>query len=89
LNGQIPIQLLTSEIIRNPNQYLADYGTRFINPKYSAWSPQQIKELSAEGIAFTVWTVNDELTMKALINSNVNGIITDFPQILIPLLEGK
>ena len=89
LNGQIPIQLLTSEIIRNPNQYLADYGTRFINPKYSAWSPQQIKELSAEGIAFTVWTVNDELTMKALINSNVNGIITDFPQLLIPLLEGN
>lgn len=86
INSQIPVQVLTSEIILNLEQYLAGYGTRYINPKSSVWSYQQIKELSAAGIAFNVWTVNDELVMKALINANVNGIITDFPQLLIPLL---
>ena len=87
LNGQIPVQVLTSEIILDPEQYLAGYGTRYINPKSSVWSYQQIKELSAAGIAFNVWTVNDESVMKSLINANVNGIITDFPQLLIPLFE--
>ena len=89
LNGQIPVQVLTSEIIQDLEQYLTNYGTRYINPKSSVWSYQQIKELSAKGIAFNVWTVNDELVMKALINSDVNGIITDFPQLLIPLLAGN
>lgn len=86
INSQIPVQVLTSEIILNLEQYLAGYGTRYINPKFSVWSYQQIKELSAAGIAFNIWTVNDESVMKALINANVNGIITDFPQLLIPLL---
>jgi len=34
-----------------------------------------------------VWTVNEAEEMKALADANVNGIITDFPQVLRALLQ--
>jgi len=46
-------------------------------------------ELQAPGVAFNIWTVDDELTMKALIRTGVHGIITNYPQILVGLLKDK
>jgi len=86
LNSNIPIQILTEDVIRNLDDYLAEFDTRFVNPKGSVWSDKQLKEMSDSGIKFNVWTVNDESLMRALIEAHVNGIITDFPQVLIPLL---
>jgi glycerophosphoryl diester phosphodiesterase len=34
-----------------------------------------------------VWTINEVLDMKRLINMGVDGIITDYPDRLIPLLK--
>ncbi|HWR66655.1 MAG TPA: glycerophosphodiester phosphodiesterase family protein [Bellilinea sp.] len=89
LNPQLPIQLLTTKAISNPDDYLAKYDTRSFNPKLSAWSYEEIKELSDRGILFNVWTVNDVQAMKALIDANVQGIITDFPQVLLQVLAEK
>ncbi|MRR29167.1 hypothetical protein EG834_02265, partial [bacterium] len=87
LNANIPIQLLTTKAIPNPDAYLAKYDTHFFNPKLAAWSYEEIKTMSDRGILFNVWTVNDQEAMKALTQANVQGIITDFPQVLIPLLK--
>lgn len=86
LNPQLPIQLLTTKAIPNPDGYLAKYDTRSFNPKASAWSYEEIKAMSDRGILFNVWTVNDEEAMKAFAQANVQGIITDFPQVLLRLL---
>jgi len=85
LNSQLPIQLLTTKAISNPDNYLEKYDTRSFNPKYSAWSYEEIKVMSDRGILFNVWTVNDEEAMKAFTQANVQGIITDFPQLLLRL----
>jgi glycerophosphoryl diester phosphodiesterase len=87
LNDNIPTQAITKKIIKNLNTYLNTLGTNTVNPKYNVWSYKRIAELEQEGIDFNVWTVNDELVMKALINSGVTGIITDFPQNLYGLLN--
>ena len=89
INPNIPTQAITKKIIRNLKSYLNDIGTDTVNPKYTAWSYKRIAELEQDGINFNVWTVNDELVMKALINSGVSGIITDFPQNLFALLHEK
>lgn len=87
LNSQIPIQILTNTVIPNLDQYLSLYGTKYVNSKGTVWTPAELKEMSDKGILFNVWTVNEEADMNALIDANVNGIITDFPQRLKLLLQ--
>lgn len=89
LNPQLTIQLLTTKAISNPDDYLVKYDTHSFNPKLSAWGYEEIKEMSDRGILFNVWTVNDEDAMKALIEANVQGIITDFPQVLLRVLAER
>lgn len=87
LNGQIPIQILTKTQIPDLESYLASFGTNSVNPKLSTWSYEQLKAFSDKGVLANVWTVNEVEEMKALLDANVNGIMTDFPQVLRPLLQ--
>lgn len=87
LTGRIPVQILTSKVIPDPESYLAIYGTHYINPKSGVWGYGQLREFSNRGILSNVWTVNEVEEMKALIDAKVNGIMTDFPQLLHPLLQ--
>lgn len=87
LTVRIPVQILTSKVIPDLESYLGIYGTRYINPKSGVWVYDQLKEFSDRGILSNVWTVNEVEEMKALIDANVNGIMTDFPQLLHPLLQ--
>jgi glycerophosphoryl diester phosphodiesterase len=89
LNPNIPIQALTSVKIKNLSEYLADLGTNTCNPNVDVWSKIELKDLGREGILFNVWTVNDESTMSELIDANVHGIFTDYPQVLKRILDEK
>jgi len=89
LNPNIPIQALTSKPIPDLPGYLADLGTDACNPKDSVWSPQELAELSQNGIHFNVWTVNEEARMKDLIGAGIHAIITDYPQTLIAILQAS
>jgi glycerophosphoryl diester phosphodiesterase len=48
-----------------------------------------VKTVKERNIAIHYWTINDEKTMKKLIELNVDGIITDYPNRLINLLEKR
>ena len=87
LNPSITIQAITQTRIGDLTEYLNDMGSDTVNPRINTWSYQNMMDLEAQGVHFNVWTVNDELTMKALINTGVSGIITDFPQTVIELLK--
>ncbi len=41
---------------------------------------EDLRSLRKAGIAVFVWTINDEKTMRGLMEADVTGIITDFPQ---------
>ena len=89
LDPHIPIQALTSQKIRDLPAYLQQLGTQACNPKVGIWKPQELGELGSSGLQFNVWTVNDESEMKQLIEAGVHGIITDYPQALVLLLNEK
>jgi len=89
LNPRIPIQAITSKAIRDLPAYLDELGADTCNPKVTAWNYKRLGELAAQGIAFNVWTVDDELTMKALIDTGVSGIITNYPQTLVGVLKQR
>jgi glycerophosphoryl diester phosphodiesterase len=87
LNSSIPLQAITQQLIRDLPAYLTELNAEACNPKVNTWSYDRMRELQEQGVAFNVWTVNDELTMQALINVGVHGIITDYPQVLLTLPE--
>ena len=89
LNPRIPIQALTSQKIPDLPTYLQQLGTNACNPKAGIWKPQELGALGQSGIEFNVWTVNDESEIKQLVEANVHGIITDYPQTLSLILSKK
>jgi len=89
LNPNIPIQALTDKKINSLSEYLAEFGTDTCNPKVNVWSPEELGDLGRSGIQFNVWTVNEEAVMRQLIEANVHGIFTDFPQRLERVLNNK
>ncbi len=89
LNPNIPIQVLTDKEINSLSEYLAELGTVTCNPKVNIWSPEELDDLGRSGIQLNVWTVNEEPVMRQLIEANVHGIFTDFPQLLIHVLSNK
>lgn len=48
-----------------------------------------IKAAHARNLQVHVWTINDEESMKRLIEMGVDGIMTDYPDRLISLLKAK
>ncbi len=59
------------------------------SPAYTSVSEFMIAQASDRRMKLVPWTVNDRDQMKALIDLKVDGIITDFPDRLISLIESN
>jgi glycerophosphoryl diester phosphodiesterase len=46
-----------------------------------------VKAAHRKGLAVHVWTVNERADMKRLLEMGVDGLITDYPDRLVNLLE--
>jgi len=52
------------------------------SPKYKLLSENTINELHQQDIKVIPWTINDKAEMELLINWGVDGIITDYPDLI-------
>jgi len=52
------------------------------SPNYKRLNKKRIKNLRKRGIKVIPWTINDEKTMIKFINWGVDGIISDYPDLL-------
>ena len=86
-NPEIPRLFLTSRGALDPVAYLQSLDAQIYGPKVTVVREKEVAALREAGLATYVWTVNDEETMRELIAMEVTGIITDFPQVLIDLLN--
>ena len=50
-------------------------------------TPSFVKAMHRRGVSVQVWTINDEATMRRLIQMGVDGILTDDPALLKRVLE--
>ncbi|NER16129.1 glycerophosphodiester phosphodiesterase [Spongiivirga citrea] len=60
-----------------------------ISPYYGLLSEKKVELLQDERLQVIPWTANDTTTMKTLLKFKVDGIITDYPDRLINLLENE
>ena len=61
----------------------ARLGISIWSPKSSTATPERVAEAHAAGLSVVPWTVNDPAEMASLIESGVDGLITDRPDHLI------
>ncbi|UOQ54156.1 glycerophosphodiester phosphodiesterase [Hymenobacter cellulosivorans] len=58
-------------------------------PNYTLLTPELLREVQALGMRLVPWTVNDEASMRRLIQLDVHGITTDYPDQLLTILAGQ
>ena len=64
------------------------YKPDIIGPYFKLLSFNNVSKYQKEGFKVIPWTVNKEKHLKRMIDFNVDGIITDYPDRLIDLVNG-
>lgn len=57
------------------------------SPNYDMVTDSMVFDLHRMNIAVITWTVNDTADMRRMIQSGVDGIITDYPNVLLKLVD--
>lgn len=58
-----------------------------LSSKYTLVNAEFVKKARATGKKIHAWTVNDEATMKQLIDMRIDGIITNYPDRVVNVLQ--
>ncbi|WP_303316190.1 glycerophosphodiester phosphodiesterase family protein [Flavivirga abyssicola] len=66
---------------------MMSYSPEIISPYYKLLNKETIKKLKAENFKVIPWTINSVEELQKMIDFEVNGIITDYPNKLIEILE--
>ncbi len=72
---------------KDPLSFLKQINSTTYHPHYPLLDPQKITTLQEAGIAINTWTVNDKAHMQRLVAAGINGIITDYPQVLRQVIK--
>jgi glycerophosphoryl diester phosphodiesterase len=73
----------------SPAALAKDAGAAIYSPDYQFLDAALVRETQAAGIRVIPWTVNEVADMERLLDWRVDGMITDVPQRLIPLLQAR
>ena len=85
-HSEISTGILVSKRLRKPDELLRQLGAQAYHPRKTAVRPADISLLERQGFQVNVWNVNDQETMKTMIQAGVSGIFTDYPQLLTSVL---
>ena len=78
--------VLVSKPHPHPETLLRQLGAQAYHPRLSGFRPADIALLHLQGCRIHIWNVNDRKTMQRLVRAGVDGIFTDFPQLLTSVL---
>ena len=87
INPDISVALLVDNEAPVLHQFIQlGFEPNIYSPHHRLLSDSLIVHLHRKGIAVIPWTVNDEQSMKGYIEMGVDGIITDYPEVLLRIL---
>ena len=81
--------VLVSKPHPRPESLLRQLGAQAYHPRLSAFRPRDIALLHSQECQVNIWNVNDRKTMERLVRAGVDGIFTDFPQLLTSVLASQ
>ena len=73
----------------NPEKMIKELGFKpaIYSPEYTLLKPRNVEWLHSNHIRVVPWTVNDTDEMRKLIKMKVDGIITDYPDLIIAVTD--
>ncbi|MFI8377477.1 glycerophosphodiester phosphodiesterase family protein [Leeuwenhoekiella sp. NPDC079379] len=71
------------------NLALLSFQPQIYSPYFKLLDSTEVAAIHAKGMQVIPWTVNEPVDVDAVINLNVDGIITDYPERVIEKLESK
>ena len=86
-HAKIATALLVSKPNPQAHDLLRKLGAQAYHPRKTAIRAADVALLNRQGFRVHVWNVNDENTMRRLVEDGVSGIFTDFPQVLASFLS--
>lgn len=69
--------------------FAKQFGIDYYHPDYCLLSDEAVKECKENGVGINVWTVNDLASFEQLVAWDVDGVITNYPQVLYDWLNRK
>lgn len=85
LAPEIPAGFLLETELDNIGWYAKENQVEFYHPGKKILSKEQVKECQRLGIRINVWTINKKKEIQKMIRWNVDGIITNYPDLAVKL----
>jgi glycerophosphoryl diester phosphodiesterase len=87
-------KMRTAALIANtapvyPARLVQDAGANVYSPDFNFLDERQVQQCHEAGVPVVPYTVNEPSDMTRLLTWGVDGIVTDYPDRLIPLLKAR
>ena len=90
IDKNIKVGLLYVEGLFEPHLYAEIVGAEALHPPFHAVDNKElIDRIKASGKMINAFTINDESDMKRFLDYKIDGIITNYPDKVKMLMEGK
>jgi glycerophosphoryl diester phosphodiesterase len=78
-NQEVPLGILTDTNLKEALRVGKQIKAKAIHPNFTMLTQESVAKIKAEGYNVYTWTVNEHKDIARMVNYNVDGIISDFP----------
>ncbi len=82
INKNIPLGILTQASVTQAWEWAEEFSAKAIHPHYSLLTESNVKKAQQAGLKVYTWTINDTEDIARIKTYNVDGILSDFPELL-------
>lgn len=82
INKNIPLGILTQASVTQAWEWAEEFSAKAIHPHYSLLTESNVKKAKQAGLKVYTWTINDTEDIERVKAYDVDGIISDFPELL-------
>lgn len=87
INPAIDTGVLVNKIPEDVIDYCTQLNTDALNPLFFLLTHELAEELHRFGLKIFPWTVNDPKMVETLLEMSVDGIISDFPEMVVSIMD--
>jgi glycerophosphoryl diester phosphodiesterase len=80
---------LFDQTLENPAAMAVRAGARQLAPRADLVTPELLSAAHGQDLQVVTWTVNEPEHMRALADAGVNGIMTDYPDRLVSVINSR
>jgi len=87
LHAKVSTAVLVTELRDDMISYVNELEANALNPDHKTITADLVNDAHSSNILVFPWTVNDSSRMQALFRLDVDGIITNFPDVALKVLQ--